>query len=112
MTLDDRLENVAVIGAAGKMGSGIVLLLAQEMAKLKIENPDKVYRMVAVDISEKALDGLKTYLHAQARKAAEKGCVMLREIYKERPDLIENYDIIDQFTQDMLSVLCKDKNFK
>ncbi len=35
MTFDERLKNVSVIGAAGKMGSGIALLLAQEMARLK-----------------------------------------------------------------------------
>jgi len=40
MTLDERIRNVAVIGAAGKMGSGIALLLAQEMtlAKLRPKN--------------------------------------------------------------------------
>ena len=105
MTLDERLENVAVLGAAGKMGSGIVLLLAQEMAKLKIANPDKGYHLYALDISEDTLDGLMDYLRAQATKAAEKGCVMLRELYKDRQDLIENYDIIDQFTQDVLRVI-------
>ena len=105
MTLDERLENVAVIGAAGKMGSGIVLLLAQEMAKLKIKNPDKGYHLYALDVSEKALDGLMSYMRAQATKAAEKSCMMLRELYKGRADLVENYDIIDQFTHDVLSVL-------
>jgi 3-hydroxyacyl-CoA dehydrogenase len=105
MTLDERLENIAVIGAAGKMGSGIVLLLAQEMAKLKVENPDKGYHLYALDVSEKALDGLMDYLHAQATKAGEKGCVMLRELYKDREELIENYEIIDQFTQDVLSAI-------
>ena len=105
MTLDERLENVVVIGAAGKMGSGIVLLLAQEMAKLKIKNPDKGYHLYALDVSEKALDGLMSYMRAQATKAAEKSCMMLRELYKGRADLVENYDIIDQFTHDVLSVL-------
>lgn len=105
MTLDERLENVAILGAAGKMGSGIVLLLAQEMAKLKVENPDKGYHLYALDVSEKALDGLMDYLHAQATKAGEKGCVMLRELYRDREDLIENYEIIDQFTRDVLSVI-------
>ncbi len=105
MTLDERLESVAVIGAAGKMGSGIVLLLAREMAKLKIKNPKKGYHLYAVDVSEKALDGLISYIRMQARKAAEKGCVMLRELYKDRPDLVENFDIINQFTQDVMSVL-------
>jgi 3-hydroxyacyl-CoA dehydrogenase len=105
MTLDERLEAVAVIGAAGKMGSGIVLLLAQEMAKLKLQNPDRGYHLYAVDVSEKALDGLTEYLRSQATKAAEKGCVLLRELYRDRADLVENYDIIGQFTQDVLSVL-------
>jgi 3-hydroxyacyl-CoA dehydrogenase len=105
MTLNERLENVAILGAAGKMGSGIVLLLAQEMAKLKVQNPDKEYHLYAMDISEKALDGLMSYLRIQATKAAEKSCVALRDMYKDREDLIENYDIIDQFTQDVLSVI-------
>lgn len=105
MILDQRLENVAVLGAAGKMGSGIVLLLAQEMAKLKIKNPDRQYHLYAIDISEQALDGLLGYLRAQATKAAEKGCVALRELYKDRDDLIENYDIIEQFTNDVMNVI-------
>jgi len=105
MTLNERLENVAVIGAAGKMGSGIILLLAQEMAKLKLQNPDREYYIYALDVSEKALGGLMGYLRAQATKAAEKGCVMLRDFYKDRVDLVENYDIIEQFTQDVLNVL-------
>ena len=105
MTLDKRLENVAVIGAAGKMGSGIVLLLAQEMAKLKVKNPDISYHLYAMDISEQALDGLVSYIQVQATKAAEKGCVSLRELYKDRVDLIENTDIIHQFVQDVNSVI-------
>ncbi len=105
MTLVQRLENVGVIGAAGKMGSGIVLLLAQEMAKLKIKNPDRGYYLYAMDVSEKALDGLMLYLRAQATKAAEKGCVALRDLYRDRNDLVENYDIIAQFTNDVLSVI-------
>ena len=105
MTLDERLENVAVMGAAGKMGSGIVLLVAQEMAKLKLRNPDKDYHLYALDISEKALDGLIDYIRVQATKAAEKGCVMLRGLYKDREDLVENCDIIDQFTQDVAAVI-------
>jgi len=32
MTYDERLQNISVLGAAGKMGSGILLLTAVEMA--------------------------------------------------------------------------------
>jgi len=107
MTFDERLKNVSVIGAAGKMGSGIALLLAQEMARLKAlpENKDAVYRLHLIDINEAALDGLQKYLKAQLVKAGEKATVMLRELYKDRAELVENYDIIDAFVDEAMSVL-------
>ncbi len=106
MTLNERLQNVTVIGAAGKMGSGIAVLIAQEMARIKLmpENRDKVFRINLVDISEKALDGLRSYLHTQILKVAEKSAVMLRKIYEDRTDLIENADIINTFVQDTLAL--------
>jgi 3-hydroxyacyl-CoA dehydrogenase len=107
MNLDERLKNAAVIGAAGKMGSGIALLLAQEMARLKNlpENKNSVFRLHCIDISEEALDGLQSYLKAQLVKAGEKTTVMLRELYQDREDLVENYEIIDAFVDDAMSVL-------
>lgn len=107
MTFDDRLKNVSIVGAAGKMGSGIALLLAQEMVtqKLKPENKNSVYRLHLIDVNEAALDGLQSYLKNQLVKAGEKVTGMLRELYKERADLIENYDVIDAFVNDAMSVL-------
>jgi hypothetical protein len=43
MDLNSRLQNVAVVGAAGKMGSGIALLLALEQAYRAIEQPDATW---------------------------------------------------------------------
>ena len=102
MDLDERLENVAVIGAAGKMGSGIGALIAQEVAKLKIkpDKKDKIFRLYLIDVNEKALDGLRNYIKAIATKGAEKGIVMLREAYKDREDLVENGDIIKEFVDE------------
>ncbi len=107
MDLDTRLENVAVLGAAGKMGSGIALLLAQEMAKqkLKPENKDRTYVLHLIDVSESALTGLLGYLRAQLTKAAEKSTVQLRDIYADRDDLVENYDVIAAFVEESLSVI-------
>jgi len=107
MTFDERLKDVSVIGAAGKMGSGISLLLAQEMAKQKLlpQNKNSVYRLHLIDISEEALDGLGKYLRTQLVKAGEKTTVMLRELYRDREDLVENYDIIDAFVNDAFSVV-------
>ena len=107
MTFDERLQNVAIIGAAGKMGSGISLLLAQEMARLKNkpENNDKNYRLYLIDINLDHLAGLQQYLRAQLVKAGEKACVMLREMYKDRQDLVENQDCINQYVEDALSFI-------
>ena len=54
MDLSERLQNVAVLGAAGKMGSGISLLLARDLAmtKLAAENQGKVYRLALTDVNE------------------------------------------------------------
>ena len=96
MDLDTRLQNVSVIGAAGKMGSGITLLLAQEMARLSLqpENRGRVFRLNAVDLDPAGLAGLRAYVHSQATRTAEKTIVGLRQLYAEREDLVENGEII------------------
>jgi 3-hydroxyacyl-CoA dehydrogenase len=106
MDYNQRLENVAVIGAAGKMGSGIAALIGQEMAKLKLrpENKDKIFRLNLIDISEAALDGLSAFLKKMNTKGAEKSISVLRDIYKERADLIENAEIINEFVSDIASI--------
>ena len=80
MKYEERLQNVAVLGAAGKMGSGILLLTALEMAdlSLKPEGKGKKFVIHAIDISDEALKGLMKYLRAQVLKAAEKKIVALR----------------------------------
>ena len=107
MTFDERISNVTIIGAAGKMGSGIALLMAGEMAKskLKPENKNVRFRLNLMDVNDDALDGLVGYLRAQLTKIGEKSCVMLRELYKDRNDLVENFDIIPAFVDDSLSVI-------
>jgi 3-hydroxyacyl-CoA dehydrogenase len=103
MNLNERLQNVAIIGAAGKMVSGIALLLAQEMAlqKLQPENREKSYELILIDIGSEALQGLLAYLKTQAVKLAEKNIVNLRNLYQDRKDLVENQDFIDAFVDDL-----------
>ena len=107
MTYAERLEKTAVLGAAGKMGSGIVLLTALEMADLGLDpaNRGRDFVLHAVDISEPALAGLLRYLRDQARKAAEKKAVWLRGAYADRPDLVENAEIVDRYVEDVLAVV-------
>jgi 3-hydroxyacyl-CoA dehydrogenase len=107
MSYAERLENVAVLGAAGKMGSGIVLLTALEMADLALDpqNQGRTFALQAVDISSKALSGLMAYLRGQVQKAAEKKIVALRKVYEPRADLVENEEIIRQYVEDVLAVV-------
>ncbi len=107
MNYDERLRNVTVLGAAGKMGSGILLLTAIEMAdlSLKPENKGKPYCLYAMDLSQEGLAGLLRYLKVQVTKIAEKKIVWLRKMYADRADLIENEQVLNQYVFDVLSVV-------
>ena len=107
MNYAERLEHVTVLGAAGKMGSGIVLLAAMEMADLSLEpgNESLAFSLQAVDISQKALSGLLIYLRSQVRRSAEQKAAWLRKAYEKREDLIENRDVINQYVEDVLAIV-------
>jgi len=107
MDYTEKLTNITVLGAAGKMGSGILLLSALEAADhmLKPENKDKNFVVNAVDVTSSALPGLMAYIRAQVLKAAEKKTVLLRKLYANRKDLIENSDIIEAYIADVMSLI-------
>jgi len=107
MEYTDKLQNVTVLGAAGKMGSGILLLTAVEMTdlSLKPENKGKAFALNAMDVSKEGLAGLMLYLRTQVQKMAEKKTVALRKFYAGRTDLIENEEIINQYVFDVMSIV-------
>ncbi len=105
MNYDEKITNVSILGAAGKMGSGILLLTAVEITDLsfKKENQDKVFVLNAIDISNKALSGLIEYVRVQVRKIAEKKINQLREMYKDNSELVNNSQIIDDYIGKVLA---------
>jgi 3-hydroxyacyl-CoA dehydrogenase len=107
MNYDEKLQNVSVLGAAGKMGSGILLLTAVEMAdlSLKPENKGKTFCLNAIDVSHEGLAGLMKYLKDQVMKLAEKKTVALRKLYQDRADLIENEDVIREYVFDVMNIV-------
>jgi 3-hydroxyacyl-CoA dehydrogenase len=107
MDYNQKLQNVTVLGAAGKMGSGILLLTAVEMAdlSLKPENKGKTFTLNAMDVSKEGLAGLMMYLRAQVQKIAEKKTVALRKMYADRADLVENEEIINQYIFDVMNIV-------
>ena len=106
MDLVRKMENVSVLGAAGKMGSGILVLLSFEMAKLKIgKKEDKEFVLNAIDVSPTALVNLLGYVKSQLVKHAEKNIVELRDWYKDNDKLISNEDVINQFADDVMAMI-------
>jgi 3-hydroxyacyl-CoA dehydrogenase len=107
MSYAEKLQNVSVLGAAGKMGSGILLLTAVEMADLQLlpENKTKCFILNAIDISPLSFTGLYWYLKGQVRKIAEKKIIQLRQVYQNNSELIENSEIIDQYIDDVMKVV-------
>ncbi len=107
MDYSDRLEHVTILGAAGKMGSGILVLTAMEMFRQKMnpQNNNKIFVIYAMDVSNDALADLMVYVKEQAVRYAEKNIVELRRVYETRKDLIDNEEIIRQYALDIMGLI-------
>lgn len=103
----EKLENVTVLGAAGKMGRGILLLTAMEMLnqKLKPENQERQFVLYAMDVSNAALMELMAHIEKQAINYAEKNIVTLRKQYHHRKDLIDNEEIIREYVRNLTELI-------
>ncbi len=101
------MQKIAVLGAAGKMGSGILLLNAVEAADLSLlpENKGKTFVVYAIDVSEEALSGLLKYVRSQVLKIAEKKINWLRDIYKDRTDLVYNSEMIEEYINHVMHII-------
>lgn len=101
--LKDALKCVAIIGAAGKMGRGIALLLLQEMTIDSIGSSD--YRLYLIDSNENAFNDLKAYLKTHLIKYAEKNINFVRSLYDQNPLIISNEDVIKAFVEQGMNLL-------
>ena len=114
--LEQALKNVSVIGAARKMGSGISLLLLQEMTSMEIkENPNSKIpdtTLNLVDRNHQVLKGLLSYLKTQLIRYAEKNIVVLRKSLISRLDLVDNAEIIDEYVNRALLIANPTSNSK
>lgn len=99
-------KQIAVIGAAGKMGSGISLLLLQELSCCHFAQKAeaKNMRLFLIDSSHNRLDSLRHYLENQLRRWAEKKIMFLREAVKHLDSLVSNREIIDFFVSEALEI--------
>ena len=101
MTLDERLQNVTVLGAGGKMGCGISLLLAQEMTLQKLTNENKNYILKLIDINPDALTGLQDYLKKQCQKYAIKNFESMGQFFPGQNE----EEMANSFVEKMSSII-------
>lgn len=101
--LNEKLQRVAVVGACGKMGRGIALLVLQEMAALALSS-DQTFQphLYLIDPNEEAYYDLKVYLEQQLTRYAEKNINELRKLFEDREDLVENGVMVRVFVSEAL----------
>lgn len=100
-----RLSNVSVLGAAGKMGSGILLLMSQELYDLskQPENQDLEFRLNAIDISAEGLQNILKYIEKQTRKSAERKPENIKKYFPEAG--ITDEEMKEQYVKGVLDVI-------
>lgn len=111
MSLDQAFRSCAVLGAGGKMGRGIAVLVLQEMSMLEANEFGSTgtgnFRLVLVDANAAGFVSLKSYLRTQLIKHAEKMIVPLRKAFLEDRSKTSNEEIVEAFVNGALdSVIC------
>lgn len=106
MQINEALKSVAILGAGGKMGRGIALILLQDIVvnELKrtgtLENsPNKFF---LIDVSKQALADMRVYLEDRLKRYAEKNINQLREFSDTNTDLVSNTEIVESFVSGAL----------
>lgn len=105
----ERLKATAVLGAGGKMGSGIAWVALKAMADADAREHGAPgsgkYALALIDADRGAFRRLREYLRGQSLKAAERNISELRLWAKDRADLVENREIIDAYVDGALSLI-------
>ncbi len=107
--INEILKQVGVLGAGGKMGSGIAMLLLQEMARLELETTEDVgngdFRLVLIDSNDVALQSFSKVIKNHLIKYAERNINALRRYLISKEALISNSDIIQYFVDGALRIV-------
>lgn len=102
MKLTDRWRSIAVLGACGKMGSGIALLLLQELALDIAQGVYKPPLLMLIDSNSDGFEGLQVYLREHLRKYAEKHLSSLHLWNSRRSCPIDSAAMVDAFISEAL----------
>jgi len=105
--LKNDFSQVTILGAFGKMGSGISLIMLALMAEQELASTGKLgnYRLNLVDANTDSYPEFLTKTRKYLRDQAEKNIGALRKYYDTRQDLIENHQIIDEFIANAIACI-------
>ncbi len=107
--LSEQMKHVAVIGAGGKMGRGIALLVLQQQAADELSKTGAVgsgvWTLTAVDQQLEALRTLRPYLRTQMLRWAEKNINSIRRGYANNTHLIDNTDMITTYVNGAMDLV-------
>lgn len=78
----NEIQKIAVLGASGKMGRGIVWLLVQYFFTSHF-NKGITFQIHTIDVSEEGLISMLDYVRAQAIRYAEKKPELLKGLYEK-----------------------------
>lgn len=90
--MTDPILHTAVIGASGKMGRGIALLVLQEAAYSK--DP---FSLLCIDTREESFPELKAYLREHLTRHAERNILRVRALFETDATIVSNKEAIDRF---------------
>ncbi len=109
---DKRFSNISVFGAAGKMGSGIVLCLLQYISNrtLSGNNFITIPTIQAIDQSEEGLQHLISFLTTHLRKYAEKNIIRIIASTGKTKTTENTNEKIDNFIHDIISIVTVSTN--
>jgi len=99
-----EFKNICVLGASGKMGRGIVFLMAQYFFKLNFKKGIK-FELLAIDVSETGLKNMISYLEVQLAKFSEKNFSQIIEIYSGEPYEGSKEVYFKKYTEDVLKCI-------
>jgi 3-hydroxyacyl-CoA dehydrogenase len=96
-------KNVSVLGASGKMGRGIVLLLARTILQQNIQFKSD-QKIIALDISQSGLKQMLIYIEIQSAKYAEKNIEWVHRFYGKKNHASES-DFVDLYVEDIKKLI-------
>ena len=106
-----RYKNISVLGASGKMGRGIVLLLSKTILFQNVQSKSE-QKIIALDLSSNGLKEMLEYIEIQSIKYAEKNIELIRKIYEKNTNLIHDTHLVHFYAKEIKKLIHTTNNIE